>query len=188
MAEADRDLDHYGWPSIILHWIGAAALVASFLTGEGLEGVSGDALQAAYANHVFWATLLAVPLIARIVWRMRKGFAVTAHQNRWLHLLSRVVMIGFFVSIFAAVLSGILLPWSIGAALDIGPITIPSPMPVSPAFHSFLESAHGVSSHLWLPLLLLHVLGALKHGIIDRDGALRGIFWPLGEGGSPPKR
>lgn len=185
---ADRELDHYGWTSIILHWIGAAALVASFLTGEGLEGVAGDARQIAYANHVFWATLLAVPLIARIAWRMRKGFAVTTFQNRWLHLLSRVVMIGFLVSIFAAVLSGILLPWSIGAALDIGPVSIPSPMPVSRAFHSFLEGAHGWASHLWLPLLLLHVLGALKHGIIDRDGGLRGIFWPVGAAGPPPKR
>lgn len=41
-----------------------------------------------------------------------------------------------------------------------------------------LEVMHELFSHLWIPILLLHVLGPLKHALIDKDGVLSSMFKP----------
>ena len=168
----------YGWPSIALHWLGAIALVASFLTGEAMEEATGAARASAYSIHVTWATILAVPLLARVFWRSIDGFKRTGQQHWAFELAARLVMIGFLVSITGAVLSGLLLPWSAGRPLEIGGLSLASPMSAWRDLHEMLEGAHELFSHLWLPLLLLHILGALKHLVINRDGVFAGMFWP----------
>jgi len=45
-----------------------------------------------------------------------------------------------------------------------------------------LQLMHELFSHLWIPLLLLHVLGALKHALIDKDGVLSSMFKPNKDG------
>jgi len=168
----------YGWPSIALHWLGAIALVASFLTGEAMEDATGAARASAYAVHVTWGTILAVPLLARVFWRSIAGFKRTSQRHWAFALAARLVMIGFLITIVGAVVSGLLLPWSAGRSLDIGGLSLASPMSAWRDLHELLEQAHDLFSHLWLPLLLLHVLGALKHLVVNRDGVFSGMFWP----------
>jgi cytochrome b561 len=79
-------LQPYGWTTIVLHWLGVFALVVSFLTGEALEDIGDDGRAAVLADHLLWASILAVPLLARIGWRMREGFLRTADQRPMLHL------------------------------------------------------------------------------------------------------
>ena len=169
-------LQPYGWTTIVLHWLSVFALVVSFLTGEALEDSGDDGRAAVLADHLLWASILAVPLLARIGWRMREGFLRTADQRPMLHLVSRVVMIGLLLSIGGAVITGFLLPWSLGNPLEIGSLAIGSPLPPSPALHGLMETLHGVFAHLWLPLLALHVLGALKHFLLDGDQVFLGML------------
>ena len=170
------ETERYGWASIVLHWLGAVALVFSFTTGDPLEDLTGVERLSAYDNHVLWATILGIALIARVAWRIRGGFKRNPNQHVALRILARAVMIGFLISIVGAVVSGLLLPWTEGQPLEIGALIIASPMPSQPALYGFMNGAHGLFSHIWIPLLLLHSLGALKHLIIDRDGVFGGIF------------
>jgi cytochrome b561 len=50
-----------------------------------------------------------------------------------------------------------------------------------PALHKSLEGIHGPLSHLWIPLLILHLAGVAKH-VLARDGALKGMIHPRSEG------
>ncbi len=175
------EAEGYGWISICLHWLGAVALVASFVTGDPLEESIGAERASAYASHVLWATILGIPLLVRIAWRMKNGFKRNPRQHLALRILARAVMIGFLGSIAGAVITGLLLPWTDGLALEIGALVVPSPMPSLPGLHLFTQGAHSLLSHIWIPLLLLHLLGALKHLTIDRDDVFRGIFWPRPE-------
>jgi cytochrome b561 len=45
-----------------------------------------------------------------------------------------------------------------------------------------LEVMHELFSHLWIPLILLHVLGTLKHALIDKDGVLSRMLKPNKDG------
>ena len=80
--------------------------------------------------------------------------------------------------IAVVVISGYLLPWSLGDTLDVFGVGIPSPMDASPALHEFLERLHDVAGHLFVPLLALHVAGAVKHAIFDRRGAAMRMVKP----------
>ncbi len=170
-------ITHYGGVSILLHWFAFVAMIVSFITGERLEGPGEERVQA-YATHVTWAFFLGIPLLVRVVWRYFDGFKLTAIQQPIYHRLSRLVMISFLFVTAGAVLTGLALPWSAGNDLVIASWALPSPMPENHFLHEALERLHSLFSHLWLPLLLLHVLGALKHAIIDRDGVLKGMLWP----------
>lgn len=169
-------LQSYGWTTIALHWLSVVALVISFLTGEALEDSCDGGQAAILADHLLWASVLAVPLLARIGWRMREGFLRTAEQRPILHLIARAVMTGLLLSIGGAVVTGFLLPWSLGTPLEIGVLSISSPLPPSPAFHGLLATLHGLFAYLWLPLLALHLLGALKHFLLDGDQVFLGML------------
>ena len=167
-------ISHYGWTTIILHWVGAIAILVCYLTGEAME----DRSAGAYASHVSWAAVLAIPLFIRVVWRMADGIRRTSDQSAILQLASKIVMVGFLVTIVVSVVTGILLPWSLGNPLEVFSLSIPSPLPRMRDLHEVLEETHEVAVHLFIPLVALHVAGALKHAFVDSDGVLKGIFVP----------
>ena len=80
------------------------------------------------------------------------------------------------------VVSGYLLPWSLGRELDVFEFGIPSPMTANRGLHEFVERVHDVTGHLFIPLVGLHVLGAIKHAIFDRRGAGLRMFKPTSGG------
>jgi len=174
---AANGISNYGWTTIVLHWIGAIAILVSYLTGEAME----DRSAGAYASHVSWAAVLAIPLIVRVVWRMADGIRRTSDQAAIFHLASKIVMIGFLVTIVVSVVTGILLPWSVGNPLEVFSLSIPSPLPRMRELHEVLEETHEVAVHLFIPLVALHIAGALKHAFVDRDNVLKGIFLPVGK-------
>ena len=178
-----KDMSHYGWTSISLHWIGAIAIIVSYLTGEAMDGERGNG--AAYASHVSWAAVLAVPLAIRVVWRMADGIKTTTNQAAIYTLASKIVMVGFLIAIVLSVLSGILVfqdavaaRKKLGNPLEVFSLSIPSPLPRMRDLHEIVEETHEVATHIFIPLLVLHVAGALKHALIDKDNVLKGIFVP----------
>ena len=76
----------------------------------------------AYDNHVLWATILGIALIARVAWRVRGGFKRNPNQHVALRILARAVMIGFLISIVAARLLAVAAPTRL-------PTARPSPSP-----------------------------------------------------------
>ena len=59
---------------------------------------------------------------------------------------------------------------------------IPSPLGSSRGVHEFMEEVQDVSGHLFIPLLVLHILGTAKHAIVDKDGIARRMFTPAAGG------
>ncbi len=168
----------YGWISITLHWLGVAGLLTSFITGLMMEDLPRALERVALDNHVFWATLMAVPILARVVWRALRGFAPVGQQAFALTLIQKLVMWGLLASLVAAVGTGLASVWLTGQTIDLGFMSLPSPLSPNPGLGELMEELHELAVFAWIPLLLLHVLGALKHLIIDRDGRFFAIFRP----------
>lgn len=167
-TRAERD--GYSGLSIALHWLAAIAVVALFLTHEGRPG---DGL---YAFHVGVGSLLGVLLLWRVGHRLVHGMATKPDQPAFLNFVSGLVLWGFLIAIIVVVVTGYLLPWSAGQPFDIlGFVSIPPPFVMPHAFHEILEEGHELAGDAFIPLLVMHVLGALKHAVIDRDGIARRI-------------
>ncbi len=167
----------YSRVSIVLHWVAAILVVALFVTHEGEEG------SAEYVFHVSGGAIAGLLLLWRVWRRGRHGMAETPDQAFVLNVVRQVVLWGFIAAIVVVVISGYLLPWSLGRPLDIfGVIAIPSPMGSSSGFHDFVEEVHDAAGHVFPPLIIVHVLAAAKHAVLSRDGVARRVFKPAAGG------
>ena len=167
----------YSRASIVIHWLAAILIVALFFTHEANRGSMG------YMFHVSIGALLGLFLLWRVARRVMRGMTQKPQQAFIYNLASQIVITGLLVAIVAVVISGYLLPWSQGQPLDIaGLFAIPSPMSANHNFHEIVEEVHEISGKLFIPLLLLHILGTLKHAFIDRDNIAQRMFRSIAGG------
>lgn len=169
--------DGYPRYSVVSHWIAAIVVIALFVTHEGNRG------SVEYAIYVSGGALAGAFLLWRVWHRVRYGVMEKPDQAIVLNFASRIVIWGFLVAIVVVVVSGYLIPWSLGRPLDIfGLISILSPLGSSRGFHEAVEEVHDISGTLFVPLLILHILGAAKHAIMDKNGVAGRMFKPVSGG------
>lgn len=168
--------DGYSRLSVFVHWLTAILIVSLFLTHEGERG-SG-----AYVWHASGGAIAGLVLLWRVWHRTRRGVADAPAQSSIFNLAARLVHWGLLAAIVVVVVSGYLLPWTLGRELDVFGLGIPSPMEANRGLHELIEGVHDVSGHLFVPLLALHVLGAIKHIVLDRRGAGIRMFRPISGG------
>lgn len=168
--------DGYSVLSIVVHWLAAILVIALFFTHEGEPGSN------AYVLHVSGGAVAGVFLLWRVWHRVRRGSTHPPKQATVFNLGARLVHWGLLVAVVVVVVSGYLLPWSLGRELDVFGVGIPSPMGANREVHEVVDRVHDVSGHLFIPLLALHVLGAVKHAVFDwRHAGLR-MFKPVDGG------
>ncbi|NNG04207.1 MAG: cytochrome b [Inquilinus sp.] len=167
----------YGWLSIVLHWSGAALVVALFLIGEQLEELPrGPERTETLALHVSLGASAFLFLAGRVLWRLVQGEPTPPAQPRVFMLMSRLVQWALLAAIATLILSGPFIQWTAGRDVEVfGLFAIPGMLPRLETAHDVLEEVHEFASHALIPLVALHVLGALKHLVIDRDGT----FWRI---------
>lgn len=167
----------YNKTSIWIHWLTAILIVALFITHEGERGT------AAWSFHVGGGAIAGLFFFWRILRRMNRGLAEKPEQVEVLNLLSKLVLWGLLVTIIVLTVTGYLLPWSRGQALDVYGIAIPSPIGRNMGLHEMMEEVHDFFGHLIVPLVALHILGAAKHLIFDRDkSVIRRVFVAQNDG------
>jgi cytochrome b561 len=161
----------YGWVAITLHWLTAVLVIALWLLGERMGFQPTRELQrAAQALHVSYAVFAWPFLVAFVLWRLtHTSPALTGH---WAFtLLARVVQGLLLLAIAIQVISGPLTVWSMRQPISaFGLFEIPPPMAFTHDQHELLEAIHTTTANAILVLFVLHVLGALKHLFIDKDG------------------
>lgn len=175
----------YGWAAIALHWISAVGVVALYLLGERMEEAPDRAAKiAAQGLHVSVGALLATFLIARLLWSASQPAPQPLEANRWLRLLAKAVQGLFLLMIAVLVVTGPLAVWSVARPIQVFDLfSIPSPFPARIDWlHEACEEVHGAATKLFWPLIVLHVGGALKHLVVDRDRTLQRMLWVRGGG------
>jgi cytochrome b561/polyisoprenoid-binding protein YceI len=173
--------NRYGSLSRLLHWSMAIAILAMFPLGKIAHDAPFDtAEQLARKAQLFSAhkTLGVVVLglaVVRIGWTLSQVHPQPLHPARRLETLAAsVVHLLLYVSLVAVPLTG----WVHHAASQgFAPIWgIGQSLPFVPKDLGLSETAgalHGVFVKLLGVSLLLHIAGALKHHVIDRDDTLR---------------
>lgn len=174
----------YGWLSIALHWLAAAAVIAMFVTGlrADFAGDAGDrATRAAMMGlHISLGAAFALVLLARVLASYAQPRPAAPEQAPALKLLAGATHQILLIAILIQVISGPLAVWSGGRAINIFDlVSIPSPFAErNQGVHEIAEIMHAVGRWALIVAISVHVLGALKHAMIDRDGVLRRMLAP----------
>ena len=173
----------YGWTAIVLHWISAVGVSALYILGDRMEEAPDRAAKiAAQDLHVAVGALLFTFPAARLLWSVSQQKPAPLETRRLFRLAASAVQVLFLVMVAVLLVTGPLSVWSTGRPIVVFDLfALPSPFPGrAPALHELAEEIHGAASKLFWPLIALHVAGALKHLLVDRDGTLQRMLWVQG--------
>lgn len=174
----------YGWLSITLHWLAAIAVTVMLVTGfrADFAGDAGDRAtrSAMMGLHISFGATIALILLARVFASYAQPKPTPPEQAPVLKFLSSATHQVLLLAILLQVISGPLAVWSGGRAINVFDIiSIPGPFAErNQGVHEFAELLHGIGRWALAGALTLHVLGALKHALIDRDGVLQRMLAP----------
>lgn len=165
----------YSLGAIVLHWAIAIAVIVAWRIAEGAEHASGAEEAAIMANHMAVGMLILALTIARLVWRVTHTQPPFSRDlARWETILARIVYFAFYLLLLGLPLMGWIGTSMEGGSVDVfGLFTIPG-LPVAAnrdVGHEILE-VHGSLGEIMLYLIVLHVIGALKHHFVDKNGEL----------------
>lgn len=172
--------ERYGLVAKSFHWIVALLIIGMLIMGFYMEGLDrGPDRSALYALHKSFGVMVLMLVVCRFLWRQYTGAPRDNMKHPyWERALASFVHYGLYAATFLMPLSG----WGMSSAggrpvaffgLDMPPLVAPNE-----ALGAFFSASHSVLAWTIITLVSLHVLGALKHLIVDRDGTLqRMLFW-----------
>lgn len=163
--------------SVALHWIVAAAMIALVAFGLYLESLPrSDSKSALIQIHKSLGVIVLMLASVRLVWRIRRG--MPQHVGAYTALERMLAGITHGVLLLATLLmplSGILL--SVANARPVAIFGLPFiPQILAEKNEAMVKVAaamHGLGGKLVILFVILHVAGAMKHHLVDRDGTLK---------------
>jgi cytochrome b561 len=172
----------YGLVSVLLHWASAILIAALIGLGWTFADLPRGPERDLYAGlHVSLGILFLLVALARVGWRLASGMPPSVARGSALERrLAPIVHRLLLATMVLLPVAGLVLLASIGRTPHLFGLPVPVPfVPESHALHEAAELVHKAGANLvLLPLLALHVLGALKHHLLDRDATLRRMLRP----------
>jgi cytochrome b561 len=174
----------WGWPAKALHWIGAILILLLLGHGWWMTHMAPrpDRL-AHYAGHAALGYDFLALLILRLLWRWTHTVpALPSGLARWERLSAQAGHFGLYLLMFASTLTGWALAGTFRTPLnkDMFNLTIPSIYASQDrAMHQFFEHSHEYLSYALAVLVLIHIIGALRHHLIKRTDVMRRIWFGM---------
>jgi len=164
----------YGLVPQLLHWVVVILLIAQFLLAEAAEDAPEGAEQlATLALHKSVGITILMLALVRVGWRLFDQPPPPPPMAAWQRLAATATHWGLYALLFAMPLSG----WMASSSGDhpvswFGVMRLPDLVMPSESLHEVLEEVHETLATTLLVLAGLHVLAALKHQFVDRDGLM----------------
>ena len=168
----------WGWPAKALHWIGALAILV--LLGHGWWMTHMVARPERLANYTWHAALgydLLALTIVRLLWRWLNPVpALPADTKPWERLAAHGGHVGLYVLMFVVAVTGWVVATTFRTPMtgDLVGIQIPALVTnVERGVRDLFEETHKILAYVLAALVVLHVVGALRHHLMKRNDVLR---------------
>lgn len=163
----------YSGVAMLLHWLIAIAVIVNWRVAEAAEHASEAESREIMGTHMSIGVTILMLILLRLAWRkMHPPPPIAAHVSGWERVLAKSVHIAFYVLLIAMPLAGWVAMSSFGFGVNIyGLFELPPlPIPQSQELGGAIFDAHAAAGTALLVLIVLHVLGTLKHTLMDKDG------------------
>lgn len=166
----------YGWIAILLHWLVAVLIAAAFALGVVMVDIPG--LTPTKLRYFSWHKWLGVTVLAlaaiRLLWRWWRGAPPAVPMPRWQKQASSMGHALLYLLMFAVPLSGYFYSLAAGVpVVYLGLWPLPVLIDADPVLKPVLKQWHLALVYILLAMVIVHLLAAIKHHFIDRDGVLK---------------
>ena len=164
--------------SQVLHWLIAGLIVLQFVLANLADGASesGSAIRelALLANHKSVGITILALVIVRLLWRMKTpppGLPTTMDQ--WQVLASHISHWTLYSLIILLPISGWLMSSASAYSVSwFNLVQLPDFVAPNAELKEFFEGIHEFLGKALFVVALIHILAAVKHQVIDKDGVL----------------
>ncbi|SRR5258706_9569287 len=174
--------------TVSLHWIIALAIFGTWPLGLYMATTRNYAL---WPWHQSIGYVLFPIILVRLIWRFRNGWPQPVSiYSRVEQILAKLVHWALLIALLVMPMTGIVSTYAGGYDITVFGLTLIPDVPnhaivaadaihklkVTPRnewLHDFLQQVHIVVAWILAAAVVLHVTGALKHHLIDKDGTLR---------------
>ncbi len=179
-----RPTDRYAGIAVALHWLIALAILFQIMLGWRMDDHANSAVTyLVFQLHKSIGITILLLSLARLGWRLANPPPpLPGHLKSWERTLAHLTHLGFYLIMIGLPLTG----WLIVSASKTNIPTllygvVPWPhipgvadlaAPAKAVARKLGEAGHGLLAKFTYLLLALHVGGALKHQLFDRDGTL----------------
>jgi len=166
----------YGWLAKGLHWLVALQMVGLSVFGFIFADMPrGDEKTELLILHASFGLLLLAVMVVRLGVRLRSTRPAplqpdAARMNALAHGVHLVLYLGVFLVIAAGMLTLMTVGWDVPF---FGLFAVPTPFERDMDLHHLFEEIHIYGWWALAGFTGLHVLGALYHAFVLKDGTLR---------------
>lgn len=165
----------YGYIARAFHWVMALIVLSLLGVGFYMSDLEPNPFKfQIYGLHKSFGLLLLFLAVCAVFWRVTGGRPekLLTHKN-WEKILSKVTQIILYVLLVAMPLSGWFMSSAGGHPVSFfGLFEMWSPLAKDKAVQGLFKELHEIFAFALLGLISLHIAGALKHHIVDRDTTL----------------
>lgn len=162
----------YTWQSMLLHWVQAALVLWLLWLGWTMVDLpKGPGRGAAYGLHKSLGLLVLLLSLARLLWRRRHP-APPALGGGWEAKLAKGVHHGLYAFLLLAPLAGFLTSAFTPNPIKFFGLELPRLFAPDDGLNGFFKQCHWVLVWTGALLVVLHVVGAMKHAL-SRDGTMQ---------------
>ncbi|KPA22323.1 hypothetical protein shim_06010 [Shimia sp. SK013] len=167
----------YNWVSRVNHWVVALLIIGLLASGLALD-LFLEGAQAAPVRNVHKAVGLAALVLGtwRVVWRLTQGFVAPLHHD-WQAKAAHLAHVILLVGIVVMPVSGVMMSYFGGHSIVFFGLFTVSGGPKISALNDIAGTVHAGMGKVMIATVLLHVLGAIKHHVIDKDDTLKRMVW-----------
>ncbi|WP_050461745.1 cytochrome b [Herbaspirillum autotrophicum] len=173
-------MERYTKTAISLHWLTALLIIAAFALGVTMVDIPG--LTPTKLKYFSWHKWLGITVLGiaclRLLWRLsHPAPAYPFQMPRWQQAAAHALHLLLYFLIFAIPVSGYLYSLAAGVpVVYLGVVPLPVILAPNPELKPLLKLTHYTLNMILLGAVILHVLAALKHHFIDRDGVFKRIL------------
>jgi cytochrome b561 len=172
----------WGWPAKTLHWVAAVMILLLLGHGWWMTHVTPRPERLAnYAGHSALGYDLFVLLVLRLLWRWFNLVPeLPLDLKPWERLAAHAGHISLYVLMFIVSLTGWLVATTFRVPMtkDLFGIDVPPLVTtVDRSVRQWIEGSHMVLAYVLAAVVLVHIIGALRHHFVKRNDVLRRMTW-----------
>ena len=171
---AADDGTNYDTVAIALHWATAFLVVANFALSQTWDWFAKPTTELMEDTHMSFGVLLAIVIVARIVWRLIPGHQISSLEIGWVRRASKATHYLLYALLVSEAALGFAFRWGAGRPMEFFGLGIPPLIgEMSRPLRHQLREFHEWIGWAIIVIALAHALAALYHHYVLKDRVLR---------------